>query len=506
MKKNRENPFPEPTRQDISAIFIRIIDFVKGLFVQFFPILIVFLLVGRGTIELVFLVFALATGFISIVLSTLHYFMFHFHIKKDALVITRGLLNRTHTSVPFDRVQVVNFEASLVHRMLNVVKIVVETAGSKSSESEIYALKKDDANALRNYLLEKRKEKVADVKTETTEWVADLDSGGGESRTPLFTLSLKDLIKIGITNNHLKSASVMIAVGFAYLSQYWWILDDIDDVPYLGMLSGLFDSIVPSVIILGIVTLLVLAVILSVANSLIRYYNLKVNEISGGLKVSSGLFNKREYSARNNKLQIFSWNTNPLRRLVGLFSATMSQASSDDDLGSQSIVVPGCNVDQLNALREQFFPAAILDSNLLFKPDKRMILRYLIFFGILPLSIVFVAIFLIFNFFLYWVFLLLLPILVVIVVYRNKFELRLNENVLYIKHGVIEDTWKLIHLYKVQSISLHQTPYMQHRDLVNIHIHTAAGSLTVPYISLESSWKIRDFVIYRVERSKKSWI
>nr|MBS0037138.1 PH domain-containing protein [Saprospiraceae bacterium] len=505
MKKNSSNPFPEPTRQNAGAIFIRIIDFVKGLIVQFFPILIVFLLAGKGRIELVFIVFALATGFISIFLSILHYFRFHFHIEKDALVITRGLLNRTHTSVPFDRIQVVNFEASVIHRMLNVVKIVVETAGSKSSESEIYALKKDDAIALRDYLLLMRDDHLVDKKEPRDMADSEIDLSNTD-REPLFSLTLRDLLKIGLTNNHLKSASLMIAVGFGYLSQYWVYLEDVEDLPYLGMLSGLFDSVVPSVIILGVISLLLLAVMLSVANSIIRYYGLNVMEVKGGLKVSSGLLNRREFSARNRKLQIFYWNTNPLRRLVGLYSATMAQASSDDSIGSQSIVVPGCNTIHLDSLRNKFFAGVNLEVNVLYKPDKRMIGRYFIFFGLIPLTIIFALIYFIFGILFGWVYLFLLPLLLILIVYRNKFELRVNEEVIFIKKGIIEDTWKLIHLYKVQSISLHQTPYMQHRDLVNLHIHTAAGSLSVPYISLRAAEKLRDFLMYKVETSKKSWI
>jgi len=500
MKKNSQNPFPEARRQHIAAIIIRIADFIRGLIVQFLPILIVLIFAGGSRIELVFLVFALATGSISIFLSILHYYRFDFFIKKDALVINRGLLNRTHTSVPFDRIQVVNFEASVIHRLLNVVKVVVETAGSKSSESEIYALSKTDAHALRDYLLE-MKEDVMPHTIESADEVSDW-----ANKPPLFSLNIWDLIKIGLTHNHLRSASVMVAVTFGYLSQYWVYLEDLDDLPVLGSALNVLDNIVPSLIIMVVFAVLVLAVLLSIVTTIIRFFALKVINIKGGLKISSGLFSRREFSARNNKLQIFRWNTNPLRRIVGYYSVTMAQASSDDGLDSQSIIIPGCRQSELEILRNQFFGDIELEPNLYFKPDKRMVGRYFIFFALIPVGIAFAINYFIFSTFNWWLLLFLPFIFLMILVYYRKFEMRINGDVISIKRGIIEDSWKLIYLYKIQSISLHQTPYMQQKDLVNVHIHTAAGSLSVPYIKIAEAAALRDFIMYKVESSKKSWI
>ena len=500
MKKNSQNPFPEPRRQHISAIIIRIVDFVRGLIVQFLPVLIVLLFAGGRSIELVFLVFALATGTISIFLSILHYFRFDFYIKKDALVINRGLLNRTHTSVPFDRIQVINFEASVVHRLLNVVKIVVETAGSKSSESEIYALSKSDAHALRDYLLEMREDALPESE-ELEDFAEDL-----VEKPPLFSLNLFDLLKIGLTHNHLRSASVMIAVTFGYLSQYWVYLEDLDDLPVLGNALNAMDNIVPSLIFMVILAVIVLAVLLSIVTTVIRFFALKVINIKDGLKTSSGLFSRREFSARNNKLQIFKWNTNPLRRLVGYYSVSMAQASSDDGLDSQSINIPGCKQADLDLLRNQFFGGVNLEPNLFFKPDKRIMGRYFIFFGLLPVGIAIVINYWLLSVWNWWLLLFLPFIFLLIFVYYKKFEMRINDDVMFIKRGIIEDSWKLIYLYKIQSISLHQTPYMQQRDLVNVHIHTAAGSLSVPYIKIGEASALRDFIMYKVESSRKSWI
>lgn len=507
MKKNSsENPFPEPSRQDPAAIFIQIVDFVRKLVIQFFPVLLVFFFAGSGRIELIFLVFALATGVISIFLSILHYFRFYFHVQKDALIISKGLLNRTHSSIPFDRIQVINFEASVIHRTLNVVKVVVETAGSKSSESEISAMKKADAIAMRDYLLAMKEEVGGEDSVETDELTMDGEIKTSGYAKSVFSLGIIDLIKIGITNNHLKTAWAIVALVGYYISQYWVYFDDPEELPFLGSFIGLFDSLVLSFVVVSVVGLLAIAVLLSVIITIIRHYGLNVVEVKGGLKVSAGLFNQREYSARNNKLQIFYWNTNPFRKLAGIYSATMSQASSEDGLGSQSINIPGCNDSQVAMLRDQFFGDVSLEPNIIFKPDKRIMGRYFIFFGIIPISALFFGLYLWFDSWFFEVFLLLPAVFLMIWIFYKKFELRLTDEVLFIKTGIIEDVWKLIFLYKVQSIQLSQTPYMQQRDLVNLRFYTAAGSVSIPYIALEEAKTIRDFVLYKVESTRKSWI
>lgn len=504
MKKSDSNPFPMPSRQDPAAIFVLVFDIFRRMVVQFLPLLIIFFFAGRGSTELIFLVFAIASAGISIFLSILHYFRFTFHIKKDSLVIARGLLNRTRSSIPFERIQVVNFEASVIHRMLNVVKVVVETAGSSGSESEISALKKADAIALRDYLLAMRDDAVeSDETTDAEVSEQSLQHTAGEK---IFSLSVWDLIKIGATNNHLRTAWAIVGLGVYWVSQYWVYMDDMEEFPILGMLTGVFDSLVASFIVMAILVLLIVSMVLSIAIAVMRYFGLKVMKVKGGLKVSSGLFNQREYSARNNKLQIFYWNTNPLRKLVGLFSVTMAQASSEEGLGSQSIGIPGCTLEQVNQLRDQFFESTSLEPNVFFKPDKRMIGRYFIFFGILPLGLILVSLYFITGQWIFWIFLLLPFILLAIYVYYRKLELRINHEVLFLKRGIIEDTWKLIYLHKVQSVELNQTPYMQQRDLVNFRIYTAAGSIMVPYITMNEAHRLRDFILYKVESSRRGWI
>ncbi len=504
MKKSDTNPYPQPVRQDPAAIFVLVFERFWSLFVQFLPLLIIFFLAGTAQGELVFLVFALASAVISAFLSVLHYFRFHFHIKSDSLVITRGLLNRTHSSVPFERIQVVNFEASVIHRMLNVVKVVVETAGSGSSESEISALKKSDAIALRDYLLAMR-DSAVEESGEDTELETE-ESTTGYIGEKIFSLSLLDLIKLGVTNNHLRTAWAIVAIAFYWWSQYWVYLDDPGDIPYFPILEDLFDSLVASFIIMAIFGLLAASAVLSTGIVIIRYFGLRVLKVRGGLKVSAGLFAQREYSARNNKLQIFYWSTNPLRRLLGLFSVTMAQASSEDGLGNQSIGIPGCSIDQVGMLRNQFFRAGTLEPNIAYKPDRRMIGRYFIFFGLIPVALALLVIYFFTSQWIFWVFLVLPFILLAIVVYYRKLELRINHEVLYLKKGIIEDTWKLIYLHKVQSVELTQTPYMQQRDLVNFRIYTAAGSILLPYITLDQAYTLRDFILYKVESSRRGWI
>lgn len=67
----------------------------------------------------------------SIVISAyLIYNNFLFEINEDGLFIESGIIHKGQVSLPFDQVQNVNIERTILDRMLGLAKISIETAGS----------------------------------------------------------------------------------------------------------------------------------------------------------------------------------------------------------------------------------------------------------------------------------------------------------------------------------------------------------------------------------------
>ena len=122
--------------------------------------------------------------------SYLVYKNFKFKIEGDSFILKKGIISKNNTAIAFDRIQNVNFSQNVIHQLINVYQVDIETAGSDKTEISIKALSLDQAKALRK--------KITDAKlqeqsiTEETEVVKE---------KPLLSIGVNDLLKVSITEH-----------------------------------------------------------------------------------------------------------------------------------------------------------------------------------------------------------------------------------------------------------------------------------------------------------------
>ncbi len=143
----------QPTRQSIAAILVLIIKFVTRMVKGFWPILLVFVIRGDAGENAWWQIGILAIGGLSMVGSIVAYFKYYFHVTDTEIIISKGILKKTNLTIPFDRVQSVDFEQTIVHQLLDVVKVKIDTAGSATSELDIDALELPIAEQLRSIVI-----------------------------------------------------------------------------------------------------------------------------------------------------------------------------------------------------------------------------------------------------------------------------------------------------------------------------------------------------------------
>ena len=78
---------------------------------------------------------------IIILVAVLRYWFFRFRITEDRILIRQGIFKKTDLDLPLDRVQAVNVERSLTDRVLGLVTVSVDTAGSGAVEAVIPSVK-----------------------------------------------------------------------------------------------------------------------------------------------------------------------------------------------------------------------------------------------------------------------------------------------------------------------------------------------------------------------------
>lgn len=102
----------------------------------------------------------LAVTFIGILLRWMR---FRWHLEPDAVVIHEGIIIRKRRVIRRDRIQTVDLERTLLHRVLGVIEVRIEAIGAQGTEGSLAAVDPSMADALRRTLLSRGARSAVDA-------------------------------------------------------------------------------------------------------------------------------------------------------------------------------------------------------------------------------------------------------------------------------------------------------------------------------------------------------
>ncbi|HCY97256.1 MAG TPA: hypothetical protein DHU86_03750, partial [Polaribacter sp.] len=129
---------------------------------------------------------------------------FQFKIENQHFILKKGIFKKTSISIPFDRIQNINFKQNIIQQLINVHEVNIETAGSSKAEISIKALSFKAASALKNAV-------AIDEYTRGVE--------NKETTKPLLKVGFKALMKVSLTENHLQSLVLLFAILVGFYQQ-----------------------------------------------------------------------------------------------------------------------------------------------------------------------------------------------------------------------------------------------------------------------------------------------
>ena len=71
-----------------------------------------------------------------------YYFTYKFDFNKSSFIIQKGFFTKTKLSIPFEKIQQINFNQNLIHKIFNLYEVQMDTAGSDNTEVDIKAVSK----------------------------------------------------------------------------------------------------------------------------------------------------------------------------------------------------------------------------------------------------------------------------------------------------------------------------------------------------------------------------
>lgn len=482
-----------PQRQSPAAIFILILKSAIDIIKAIWPILLVYIFKKKNAGGVLVFI-SILSGFIliAIITAAIRYWFYKFYIDDDTLVIQSGWLKKKTLVVPVKNILAVHLEQSIWQRILQVVKVSIDSAGSEKTEVKIDALSIKKAAQLKVLLSSTRSRQ---------------DPQDGEKvHTSLKTrLSAVDLFKFSLTSNHLETFAIIISLSLN-------LLDDIKDAFNIDS-WGIMETYVMKMAgqtVMSVTILVIAVALISIAFSIIRtvlkFFNYTIEEMPNGWKVSFGLTNQQQKLIPANKLQLFSWKANWLRRKINFWIITVQSIGTGKIKPKEQIHIPITSLNRVFSLVPiyQNSPVFELNEGLKIEPDYWKIKSLTIGFTVtVGLSVIF---YLAVGLTALWVLLLLLYLTWYFKKWYEVFRWHINAEGLQVYTGVWGRKYTLLTWKKVQHIQVDQSPYQRTHQLANITFRTAGGQVKIPFIKLSTASYLADLSLYYVESRDENWM
>lgn len=495
--------FSSPKRQSAKGIIvilgISLFKVAKQVVVVFSLVLLKYLTSDKSFSSIhpaFYLSFVGVIVFLAIV-AYLKYRTFYFYLTDSHFIVKKGIINKEETSIPKHKIQNVYVKQNFVQQLINVVSVAVETAGDDSTEIEIKALSKNEAEVLRQLLLTNRS-----LGAETHTAIEHQPKTDVYAKAGIAKLMLE-----GISENHFRSFVLILFFIVGLYNDFKELLRSIKIKTQFDEYLELNETEVLSIILFNVVLVVVIfvfAFLLSIVKTLIENFGLIVFQNAEGLEISKGLFNKVKLGLKPSRIQTTQLKTNRFKRLIGLYHVSFTQAMLNKKQ-KKNFTIIGLDKSKADNLIKRFYPQLDNEAEQL-KPSRYFILRHLmfqfLFIGICNLIFSVIALQL------FWLNIPLLFFTFLSVKYTYaKAYYTIDENYLVVGSGGIIDT-KTDHLelHKVQAIELSQTIFQKRRGVASIKVFSASRALAIPHISLELAQKINNYLLYNVESTHKSWM
>jgi putative membrane protein len=505
MKKN--SPVPIPSRQSPLAILLFVTRFARNLIRQFWPLILILFFNPGNRNELSFLIGIIALSFFSMLASVLAYFKFYFHLTDDSFYLEQGILRKKAVQIPFERIQSVKIEQSIIHQAFNIVKIEIETAGSKANELTITAISKPLADSIKDYIFEQKKQ----LSGEAREFGAQTESAQGNSSTSttpattLFQLDFLSLIKIGISQNHLRTLGIILVFFLGLFNRIMEIFGPkVDDYMEEIEVDSLTSALAAGVLIIPF--LLVVAILISAVQLSFRYADFVLLKTTEGLRLNFGLFTRIEQLAIKRKMQLVIIESNPLRRLFKMVKIRIYQAASSEVQVNESIVIPGCYTDQMNPVIQTYLDPSVIERATFNTVDPKYRMRLFLLAGMLPLLGLSILAYFNFGWYALYIFGFIPFLAWIVYLYHKRLQFAISEEYVIKKQGILNRKITLLKTYKIQSVEIYQGFYQLRHGLATVILHTAARPVTIPFVSKEQAQIIADFVLAKVEQDPRHWM
>jgi putative membrane protein len=278
-------------------------------------------------------------------------------LDGEVLRIEEGVLGRKLRVVPVDRIQQVDIRRRLVHRLLGVASLRVETGGGTGgSEVELDVLSLAQASALRETLLARRSRARGGTDASTGRVAAGPAEPAAVAERVVARLTIGQVILAGVTSARAAAALAVIGPIIQYaddlhIDVIGWVVDRVhpERVLEVGVLA----------IATAALTTIVVWFVLAAGAGILIDYGFTMAIKGGDLVVRRGLLERREITMPLARVQVVRVGESWVRRLLGMATIQVfSGGTAGNEHVADRVAIPILPVAATGGIIDQLLPGA----------------------------------------------------------------------------------------------------------------------------------------------------
>lgn len=447
--------------------------------------------------------------------SISRYVSFRYRYDANELVIRSGLLFRNERHIPYARIQNLDAVQNVLHRVLKVVEVRVETGAGRRPEATMSVLPVSAFEEMRRRVFE---EKGA------MEVPADAGVPSPISGRTILHLPPRELIICGLIQNR---GVVVIAAAFGVLWELGLVDASMDRLfgeqasgrgvarDFVRAMFGQGGLPVGRIVLTlaAFVGLLLFIRLISMGWALVRLHGFRLSRVGEDLRTEFGLLTRVVATIPLRRIQTLTIREGPLHQLAGRVSVRVDTAGGDggeDTTTQREWLAPILRREELSALLREVLPELNLADVGWCAPHPRAFRRALkewIFVAVL-ISLPFVLLLkwwdlVLFAALLGWAF-------VVAHLYVKHLGWALTEGVVLFRSGW---GWKQVSIAryaKIQAVAIQESPFDRRTGMAGLMVDTAgAGDAShrvhIPYLPRETARGLCDFLAAQAGRTEFKW-
>lgn len=430
--------------------------------------------------------------------ALLQYFFYRYRYDEHEMVIRSGIVFRNERHVPYARIQNIDARQNVLHRLLGVAEVRVETGGGQEPEATMRVLPLGAFEEMRRRVFQEARQALPQVGPEEA-------AAPREAAPPraLLSLPFREVVLWGFIENR---GMVMVAAAFGLLwelglmDRMWGRLFD-DKSSARGVGREVFRALfgrgeVPmgkiAMTALAFVALFALMRIVSMVTAAVRLHGFTLARVGGDLRTQFGLFTRVSTTLPLRRIQTLTIREGPLHRLTRRVSVRVDTAGGGGMEGGQTQrewLAPLVRKSALTALVREVVPELDMGAAAWRKMPPRAFRRRL-----KPLVILAVAFSLPLVFTVRWWALPWFAFLLGWACLHARLSVThlgwaVTDGAVLFRSGWLTRHVTVTRFAKIQAVTLQESPFDRRASMANVDVDTAGAGVAshrvhIPYLEV----------------------